>query len=212
MQKLIRVDRTVVLSREYLVDCKQALSDLQIQAVARTLGTADVEYMNVLSDTANIGFPLTASVDNEPVAATVTVGTKTVIVLDNDIIETLEVQPSSSEPAIHDLDGQLDCITAAKAVPLRSIKLYVPELFRNPEFLIWLESSRVMTWHQRGSGFPDEGDYSDVAIFIDPSLNGEGSDSDMPGHGLVVDQVKKVFGAGPFTGHHFNVVLSNEPA
>jgi hypothetical protein len=105
--------------------------------------------------------------------------------------------------------SRIDSIKSAELSPCKSIKLRVAPLFANPEFRAWLESSKAMTWHQRGSGAPTEDDFADVAIFVDPSLCGDGSDSDMPGHDLVVERLKAHFGAGPFSGEHFIVILSN---
>lgn len=103
----------------------------------------------------------------------------------------------------------IEIIQSAELSPCRAIKLHVAELFANPEFQAWLESSKAMTWHQRGAGAPTEDDAADVAIFVDPSLCGDGSDSDMPGHELVVERLKAHFGAGPFSGEPFIVILSN---
>ena len=57
------------------------------------------------------------------------------------------------------------------------LKLNVPELYADKEFVKWLNSdkSTTATWHQGGK--PNE--YSDVFIWYE---NGEGSDSDMPEH------------------------------
>jgi hypothetical protein len=103
----------------------------------------------------------------------------------------------------------IELIQSAEMSPCRAIKLHVAPLFANTEFQAWLESSKAMTWHQRGLGAPTEDDAADVAIFVDPSLCGDGSDSDMPGHDLVVDRLKAHFGAGPFSGEPFIVILSN---
>lgn len=58
--------------------------------------------------------------------------------------------------------------------------LNVPQLFAHPDFQAWLNDGKPkFTWHQVGApGTPTE--WSDVVILVDPSLNGEGSDSDMP--------------------------------
>ncbi|WP_116827175.1 MULTISPECIES: hypothetical protein [Pseudomonas syringae group] len=98
----------------------------------------------------------------------------------------------------------------ASAVPstITGIKLSVPELFAQPEFISWLNNSQAMTWHSR-QGPVSEGDIADVAIFVDPSMTGEGSDSDMPGWGHVVDMLRVAIGEGPFSGNHFIVILSN---
>jgi len=58
------------------------------------------------------------------------------------------------------------------------LRLNAPALFKDKEFIEWLNSdeSNVATWHQGGE--PD--DFSDVFTWYDS--NGEGSDSDMPEH------------------------------
>lgn len=58
-----------------------------------------------------------------------------------------------------------------------SLRINAAEFFRDPTFVAWLNNGAPkMTWHT--SGEPSE--YADVVVMIDPSLNGEGSDSDMP--------------------------------
>jgi hypothetical protein len=103
-----------------------------------------------------------------------------------------------------------DSIKQAEANAISGIKLSVPELFADKAFQAWLESSRAMTWHPRGQNEPITADsWSDVAIFVDPSLSGDGTDSDMPGHELIVSKLKEKFGHGPFPGYHFVVILTN---
>lgn len=56
--------------------------------------------------------------------------------------------------------------------------LNVPHFFKNPQFVEWLNNDHPkMTWHKKGT-MPTE--WSDVVVLVDPSLNGEGSDSEMP--------------------------------
>ena len=53
-----------------------------------------------------------------------------------------------------------------------------PEWFARTDFQNWLNAPGPrMTWHTRGER-PDE--WSDVVVWVDPGLSGEGSDSDMP--------------------------------
>ena len=60
----------------------------------------------------------------------------------------------------------------------KSVVIEAPQFFRTPEFIAWLNNGQPkMTWHQVGSQ-PSE--WSDVVVLVDPSLSGEGSDSDMP--------------------------------
>ena len=62
------------------------------------------------------------------------------------------------------------------------IELNAPEFFEDPAFMAWLNNGKTkMTWHTKGNAVADE--YSDVVVFVEPSLNGEGSegsDATMP--------------------------------
>lgn len=71
------------------------------------------------------------------------------------------------------------------------LKLNVPELYADKQFVKWLNSdkSNTATWHQGGK--PNE--YSDVFIWYE---NGEGSDSDMPEH--CWDTLVDIFDANGF--------------
>lgn len=63
--------------------------------------------------------------------------------------------------------------------PGQSLLINAPDIFRDDAFRRWLvDPARKFTWHQGGE--PDE--WSDVIVLVDPSLNGEGSDCDMPAH------------------------------
>lgn len=59
----------------------------------------------------------------------------------------------------------------------KGLVINAPEFFKDPEFVAWLNGGTTkFTWHQGGQ--PSE--WSDVVVLVDPSLNGEGADSDMP--------------------------------
>jgi len=63
--------------------------------------------------------------------------------------------------------------------PAAALVINAPEFFEDPAFMAWLNDARAkFTWHVKGNSVAD--DYSDVVVCVDPSLNGEGSDSDMP--------------------------------
>lgn len=64
-------------------------------------------------------------------------------------------------------------------VRTEGLVLNVPDWFEDAEFTEWLNSPRttVMTWHPKGE-LPNE--WSDVLVLVDPSLDGDGTDSDMP--------------------------------
>ena len=60
-----------------------------------------------------------------------------------------------------------------------SLVLNVPEFFADSEFQAYINDPRncLMTWHKRGTPVTE---FSDVIVLVDPSLEGEGTDSDMP--------------------------------
>lgn len=55
--------------------------------------------------------------------------------------------------------------------------LNAPEFFFRKDFLDYVKSNPVFTWHDHEE---EPGDYSDVIVLVEPCLNGEGSESDMP--------------------------------
>lgn len=84
-------------------------------------------------------------------------------------------------------------IMSSEAHPLTGIKLAVPELFADPGFQEYVNNSPVMTWHDK-KGPINPADMADVVVFVDPSLTGEGTDSDMPYWDVIVDKVKNALG------------------
>jgi hypothetical protein len=54
-----------------------------------------------------------------------------------------------------------------------------PQFFKDPAFQTWLNQTEPKFSLHR-DGVP--GEWSDTIVLVDPSLNGEGSDSDMPEH------------------------------
>lgn len=86
----------------------------------------------------------------------------------------------------------------------KALRISAPEVFSNAKFVEWLNGDgRAATWHD--GGVPNE--YSDVMVLVDPSLNGEGSDSDMPDDvwDMIVDECRKAF--SPSNGFHIVVWL-----
>jgi len=84
-----------------------------------------------------------------------------------------------------------------------------PEWFTKKDFCDWLndESNPLMTWHKRGE---KTSEWSDVIVLVDPSLNGEGSDSDaMPKAywTFIVNKCKEHF--KPSSGYHIVVRITN---
>lgn len=207
MDQLLSITRTVVYNQQYAVTTDECLTPVQINAVGSALSTSDLNTWDVLSDNSMV-LPLHGSNDDAQ-SVRVDLGPQPTISIDNDLLEVIEVDATKLSLPVHALDGKLESINACDHACMQSFRLFVPELFRNPEFLHWLETSKALTMHQRGSGIPHYDDWADVVIFVDPSLSGEGSDSDMPGHNLVVDRIKEIIGNGPFFGYHFPVVLTN---
>lgn len=90
----------------------------------------------------------------------------------------------------------------------QSLRMNAPEFFKDPEFIAWLNNGdRKFTWHPGGA----PSDHSDVIVLVDPSLNGEGSDSDMPEHiwEQIVEACRKQFGEPEYGGEVFTVRLTN---
>lgn len=94
-----------------------------------------------------------------------------------------------------------------EAVAAPSLVINAPAIFADPEFCAWLNGDGVkFTWHQGGK--PD--DYSDTVVMVDPGLNGEGTDSDMPEHiwSFILAQCRQHF-APSRLGYHIMVRLTN---
>ena len=59
------------------------------------------------------------------------------------------------------------------------LSINAPAFFQDEDFVNWLNNDQPkFTWHKGGK----PGEWSDVIVLVDPSLSGEGSDSDMPEH------------------------------
>lgn len=93
---------------------------------------------------------------------------------------------------------------------IRGISINVPEFFRDPEFLAWLNNpdNRVFTWHKKGE---EPGDYSDVVVTLEGDLSGEGSDSDMPEYcwDLILEACQKYLGEDRSHNVRYYVTLTN---
>ena len=88
-----------------------------------------------------------------------------------------------------------------------SLTINAAKFFRDVSFIQWLNNGTPkMTWHQ--GGHPSE--WSDVIVLVDPSLNGEGTDSDMPAPiwEKIIDVCKVQLGPQR-TGNHIPVRLVN---
>jgi hypothetical protein len=96
-----------------------------------------------------------------------------------------------------------------KIAKSKALTINVPQFFADPAFVAWLNNDEPkFTWHKKGD---QPNDYSDVVVMVDPSLNGEGTDSDMPEHiwEQIVDACKVQFGGLPRGEDHIMVRLVN---
>jgi hypothetical protein len=96
-----------------------------------------------------------------------------------------------------------------KIAKSKALTVNAPQFFQDPRFLAWLNNDEPkFTWHKKGA---QPNDYSDVVVMVDPSLNGEGTDSDMPEHiwDQIVDACKVQFGSLPRGEDHIMVRLVN---
>lgn len=92
--------------------------------------------------------------------------------------------------------------------PCPGLVINAPDIFADPGFQIWLLGDRPkFTWHRDGP----VNEWSDVVVLVDPTLNGEGSDSDMPLHIWVriVSACIDHFGPVGTGRHHIMVRLTN---
>jgi len=95
-----------------------------------------------------------------------------------------------------------------QAYPSRGLVLNVPEFFADPAFRRWVDADRPkFTWHRGG----EIDEWSDVVVLVDPVLNGEGSDSDMPAQfwDCIVAACRQHLGVGMGHEAHFTVRLTN---
>lgn len=89
-----------------------------------------------------------------------------------------------------------------------SLCLNAATWYEQPDFQAWLESAEgLMSWHTPGQPV---GEFTDIVVFVDPSLNGEGVQDGMPDAywKAVVDHCKAHFSPGQTT-HHISVVIKN---
>lgn len=94
------------------------------------------------------------------------------------------------------------------AVPCRGLVLNVPDFYADAAFQQWLQgASPKFTWYRAGP--LDE--WSDVVVLVDPSLSGEGSDSDMPSPlwDRIVAACRDHLGADTGQASHYMVRLTN---
>lgn len=91
----------------------------------------------------------------------------------------------------------------------RSLIINAPEFFKDPAFMAWLNNNEPkFTWHIKGNTVADE--YSDVVVCVDPSLSGEGTDSNMPEYiwNKIVEACREHIGTGSGENHYM-VRLTN---
>lgn len=93
--------------------------------------------------------------------------------------------------------------------PCRSLVINAPEFFKDPAFMAWLNNGQPkFSWHINGNAVADE--YSDVVVCVDPSLSGEGTDSDMPQYiwDKIVEACRQHIGSRS-DEYHFLVRITN---
>jgi len=90
-----------------------------------------------------------------------------------------------------------------------ALRIEAANFFQDPAFVVWLNVQQPpkFSWHQGGA--PTSG--SDVVVLVDPSLSGEGSDSDMPEHiwDSIVEECRRHFLPNSSNGVHIMVWLVN---
>lgn len=90
----------------------------------------------------------------------------------------------------------------------RGMVINVPEIFADRAFQAWLANGqRKFTWHHGG----EINEWSDVVVLVDPSLTGDGSDSDMPEPiwNRIVDLCRTHLGPDRRCASHYVVRLTN---
>jgi hypothetical protein len=96
----------------------------------------------------------------------------------------------------------------AQAARCCGLVLNVPAFFADPDFREWLVGETPkFTWYRGGA--VDE--WSDVVVLVDPGLEGDGSDADMPEPfwTQIVDLCRAHLGPAREHEHHYMVRLTN---
>lgn len=94
---------------------------------------------------------------------------------------SLAFDSAYNHPEVPGLRFQADIADAKDLMvqPCSALVIQAPECFADPDFQAWLRNGNPkFTWYRAGP--VDE--WSDIVVLVDPSLNGEGSDADMPAH------------------------------
>ena len=88
------------------------------------------------------------------------------------------------------------------------LNINAPEWFLAPAFNEWINSTAnsAMSWHPKGT---EPGEYSDILVFVDPSLSGEGTSDNMPAlyWFQIMDACRDHF--SPVAGEYIIVRLTN---
>ncbi|GHE74919.1 hypothetical protein GCM10019059_38000 [Camelimonas fluminis] len=90
----------------------------------------------------------------------------------------------------------------------RGIVVNAPDVFADPAFQKWLNNGAPkFSWHRAGP----VSEWSDVVVLVDPSLNGEGSDSDMPADiwDRIIAECRTTLGAASSPSPPYMVRLTN---
>lgn len=89
-----------------------------------------------------------------------------------------------------------------------SLVMNRPDFFEDEAFMAWLNNPNtvVMTWHRKGAAASE---WSDTVVLVDPQLEGEGADADMPAH--IWEQIVQACRDAGVTGEqeHIPVRLTN---
>ena len=108
----------------------------------------------------------------------------TVVLSENEVTSYLGRRTAPWQPTVPEGSGSAESVEDSsgsmnmEASVVRGLVLNVPEFFEDEAFMNWLNTREtVMTWHRRGE---PAGEFSDTIVFVDPGLQGEGSDTDMP--------------------------------
>jgi len=87
-----------------------------------------------------------------------------------------------------------------------AVAIIAPHWFEDPQFCKYLVEKAgkgLATWHPTKEVTP--GEYSDVFVGVDPSLSGEGTDSDMPEH--IWDQIVDIVRSNPLPNPYRNHII-----
>lgn len=115
-------------------------------------------------------------------------------------------EPSDLHPS--PLASDRHSASAGSVEPCQGLVINVPGFFADEDFVRWLENDAPkFTWHRKGA----VAEWSDIVVLVDPALDGEGSDSDMPAvfWQEIVNACRQHLGASREVTAHYMVRLTN---